>query len=125
MAREYVDFNAVLEKHRPIDKRLCNWAAWAVVHGGRFVQPMFRQYRADESFDDVHAQQKPMPIDPADALRIERAVVALPEPQKLAAVWFYRIKTQPMKACKALGVSRAGLAELIGTSRQILIDRGT
>lgn len=123
MTRAYVDFSHVSEKHREIDKRLYNWAAWCVVHGGRFVQPMFRNYRSDESFDDVHAQQKPLPIDPSDALKIERAVVMLPESHKLATVWFYRIKTQPMRACKALGVSRAGLAELIGDARQILLNR--
>ena len=124
MSRIYVDFNHVAEKHRAIDGRLINWSRWAVVHGARFIQPCFRGYRSDESFDDVHAQQKPLPIDPSDALKIERAVVMLPESHKLATVWFYRIKTQPMRACKALGVSRAGLAELIGDSRQMLLNRG-
>lgn len=123
MTRIYVDFNHVAEKHRAIDGRLINWSRWAVVHGARFVQPCFRNYRANENLDDVQGQQKPLPIDPSDALKIERAVVMLPESHKLATVWFYRIKTQPMRACKALGVSRAGLAELIGDSRQILLNR--
>ena len=120
----YVDFNAIEEKHRAIDKRLCNWAAWAVVHGSRFVSPMFRQYRSDESFDDVHDQQRPLPIDVSDALKIERAVVQLPENHKLATVWFYRIKCQPVRACKAIGVTRDGLAGLVRDSRSMLINRG-
>ena len=120
----YVDFNAVEDKHRAIDARLHNWSRWAVVHGSRFIQPMFRAYRSDESFDDVHDQQRPLPIDATDALKIERAVVQLPEPHKLATVWFYRIKCQPVKACKALGVSRDGLAGLIRDSRTMLINRG-
>lgn len=87
---------------------------------------MFKFYRAD-NFDDergAHAIDRPPPIDPSDALKIEKAVVQLPEKHKLATVWFYRIKCQPVKACKALGVSRLGLAGLIHDARAMLVNRG-
>lgn len=122
----YVDFHQIDEKHRAIDARLSNWARWCVVHGSRFVQPMFRYYRPD-NFDDErggHDVQTPDPIDPVDALKIERAVVQLPENHKLATVWFYRIKCQPVRACRAIGVTRDGLAGLVRDSRSMLINRG-
>lgn len=120
----YVDFNAVEEKHRAIDQRLRNWAAWATVHSSRFVQPMFAGYRPDESFDDVYNQQRPLPIDGKDAMLIEKAVCLLPENHRWATVWCYRIKSNPLKVCKALGVSREGLASLIRDSRTMLNNRG-
>lgn len=119
----YANLDEVALEHRVIDTRLHNWSRWAVVHGARFIQPMFKGYRADESFDDVQGQQRPLPIDANDALRIEKAVVQLPERHKLATVWFYRVKCQPVKACKAIGVSRLGLAELLHDARAILVNR--
>ena len=121
--RQYANLDEVKQEHRAIDRRLANWAAWCVVHGSRFIQPCFRGYRSDESFDDVHAQQRPLPIDPTDALKIEKAVVALPEKHKLSLVWFYRVKCQPVKACKVLGVTRLGLAGLIHDARAMLLNR--
>ena len=121
--RQYANLDEVKQEHRAIDARLANWSRWAVVHGSRFIQPCFRGYRSDESFDDVHAQQRPLPIDASDALKIEKAVVQLPEKHKLSLVWFYRIRCKPVKACKALGVTRLGLAGLIHDARAMLINR--
>lgn len=122
----YVDFSSVEPKHREIDGRLVNWSRWATVHARGFVQPMFKMYRPD-NFDDDRGSydfDRPAPIDSADALLIEKAVCKLPEGHKLATVWFYRVRVQPVRACKALGVSRGGLAQLIRDSRQMLVNRG-
>ena len=118
----YVDFNYVRPEHRQIDGQLINWARWSATHGTRFVQPMFRHYRADESFDDIQGQQRPLPIDPTDALKIERAICKLPENHRRATIWFYRIKVKPVYVCRALGVTRSGLGELITDSRQKLTE---
>lgn len=122
----YVDFNSVDPKHRAIDGRLCNWSRWATVHSRGFVQPMFRLYRPDEFGEDRGGidTDRPPPIDTADAVVIEKAVCKLPDNHKLATVWFYRVRVQPIRACKALGVSRSGLAELIRDARQMLVNRG-
>lgn len=87
---------------------------------------MFRLYRPDEFGEDRGGidTDRPPPIDTADAVVIEKAVCKLPDSHKLATVWFYRIRVQPVRACKALGVSRGGLAELIRGAREMLVNRG-
>lgn len=118
----YVDFNSVAPEHRQIDARLINWARWATVHAKSAVQPMSRFYRPD-NFDDDRGSydlDRPAHIDAQDAAFIERAVCKLPEINKLATVWFYRIRVRPVAACKAIGVSRDGLAGLIQGARSIL-----
>lgn len=119
----YTDFSVVDIGHKVIDARLTNWARWCRPAGSSFIQPMFRGYRADESFDDVNAQQKPLPIDVRDAVKVEKGVSGLPDNHRYATIWAYRVRTQPVKLCKELGVSREGLGILIRDSRQLLLNR--
>lgn len=118
----YIDFNHVAKEHRAIDARLHNWARWAAVHSRAAVQPMFRYYRPDNFGDDrgSYDTDRPVPVDPQDAAVVEGAVCKLPDDRKLATIWFYRIRTKPAHACKAIGVNRDGLAWLINDARGML-----
>lgn len=119
----YVDFNHVDEKHRAIDGRLVNWARWCVTNHRSFIQPMFRLYRSAEVWDHEKNQQKPQPIDPMDAQRIEKAVSVLPDGHRLAIRWCYIVRCRTVQVCKAIGVSRDGLVGLIAEGRQMLVNR--
>lgn len=120
----FIDFSYVEEKHRAIDLRLVNWSRWSTPRGASFIQPMFKGYRPDESMDDIQAQQRPLPIDPKDAARVEKGVCALPEKNREATVWAYRIGIRPLVMCRHLGVNKEGLALLIRDARTMLINRG-
>lgn len=121
MARSHVDFSAVEPKHRAIDARLVNWARWSVNRGGGDVSPMFRLYRSPEHWSE--AVGKPLPIDPYDAQKVQKAVSALPTPHRLALSWCYIRRTNPRRAAQTLGESLEGLAHLIRDGRQMLINR--
>lgn len=122
MPAVYVDFSEIAPQHREIDERCANWARWAVTNTRTMVLPMFRLYRSDEHWDEERAQ-KPTPIDPIDAQRIEKAVSKLPDKHRTAIRWCYIVRNQPLKMCKALGVSRRGLAYLVWESRVMLLNR--
>jgi len=121
--RKYADLSYVPPEQRDLDKRLVNWAKWANVYGGRFVQPMFKLYRPTENEAEGHAHSGSIPVDSSDALKIEKGVVQLPEKHKWAVYWAYRSKCNPTRACKVIGVSRDGLAALIQDGRQMLLNR--
>lgn len=123
MPAMYVDFNTVDPKHHAIDERARNWAAWCVTNSRSSVQPCFRLYRSDEHWDHSQDQQRPLPIDPIDAQKIEKAVSKLPDKHRTAIRWCYIIRSQPIRMCKLLGVSRRGLADLIWESRVMLLNR--
>lgn len=120
----YVDFNHVDQKHAEIHKRLENWARWCVTNTRGFVSPIFRLYRATEVWDHEQGQLLPPPIDPMDAQRMEKAVSKLPEKHRDAIRWCYIVRAQPVRMCRALGVSKAGLVDMIHEGRTMLVNRG-
>ena len=123
--RRYADLTTIPPQQRGIDLRLVNWARWARVYQSRFVAPMFRLYRPENNEAEGYTHEdKPPPIDPSDAIKVEKGVVQLPDAHKAAVFWFYRIGTRPTAACRAIGVSREGLASLIVDGRQMLVNRG-
>ena len=121
--KQYADLTYVPPEQRPLDLRLHNWARWATVHGARFIQPMFKLYRPEEMRDEDRHQGKSAPIDASDALKIEKAVVALPDKHKLAVIWAYRSRANTKQACQIIGVTRLGLAGLIVDGRQMMVNR--
>lgn len=122
MNRDFVDFFAVEPQHVAIHERLNAWASWVKVrpHGWQ-VSPMFRQYRS-------HAWQWERPevkvqANIPEALEIEQAVSQLPEKHRTAIRWQYVWCGSPLKACRELGVSKAGLMELVNQGRTMVRDR--
>jgi DNA-directed RNA polymerase specialized sigma24 family protein len=116
---EAVDYNHVPAHQRGIDERLTNWAKWCRASGGRTVHPMFRGYR------DNYWQAEPMPdyVSTIDATEVQKTMAHVPERQRIAVQWCYVIKSNPARMARELGVSRAGLLELINEGRTMISNR--
>lgn len=119
---EWVDYFAVADGHLAIHARLEQWARWVRVrpHGWQ-TAPMFRQYRS-------HAWQWETPevraaVNTLDAVAMERAVSALPQKNRDAIRWCYVLTGNPLAMARRLGVSRAGLMELVESGRTMLVNR--
>lgn len=117
--RETVDFNYVPPHQTAIHERLTNWSRWVRVrpHGWQ-THPMWRAARTNRQWDiDPHIH---VDCDTLDALLIERTVSKLPEKHRTATRWAYVLGNDPMGMARSLGVSRAGLLELICTGRTMV-----
>jgi len=127
-ARGYVDFNAVPEAHRQIDARLVNWGRWCHGPMRRDVSPMFRGMPREPQLRQP-GDIAPELMDPMDAVKLAKAVAGLPEKHRAALNWCYVMdprskEASPGRACKKLGTSLQGLADLLRDARQMLINRG-
>jgi DNA-directed RNA polymerase specialized sigma24 family protein len=123
MKREdHVDYFFVRDEHLAIHGRLEEWARWVRVrpHGWQ-VAPMFRQYRS-KAFQWHSPEIRPMTNIP-QALEIEKAVSLLPEKHRTAIRFAYVWCGSPVKLCRDLGVSKAGLLDLIHGARTMLKNR--
>ena len=121
--RQYVDFNTVPQSQREIDARLVNWGRWSLPGGlGLKRSPMFELYRSADPLRQ-YGSASAQPVDQADAERVQRAMVELTGPQRLALSWCYIRRNNPRRAAETIGVSLQGLRELIDTGRQALMAR--
>ena len=84
------------------------------------MQPMFRLYRPSGAWG---REASGVVIDAMDAQRLQKAVVALPEPHRIAISWWYNEGTQPLRVARRLAVSVAGLKRLVDDGRLMLINR--
>lgn len=126
--RGYVDLSAVLPLHRQIDARLANWGRWCQDTTRRNVSPMFRGMPRQPQLRR-YGEVAPELLDPMDASQIAKAVAHLPEKHRAALSWCYvqdpgSKEASPTRACKTLGTSFQGLADLLRDARQMLINRG-
>ena len=121
LMRVYVDFSSVETKHELIDQRLQNWARWSHNRGSGGASPMFRLYRSTE----VHAghESSGPVVDSLDAQRVQKAVTALPTNHRLALSWAYIKRNNPQRCAISLGLTLAGLAQMVRDSRQMLCNR--
>jgi DNA-directed RNA polymerase specialized sigma24 family protein len=62
-------------------------------------------------------------VDTSDAIKIAKAVVALPAPHRAAVNWSYIKPISPRRAAQAIGTSLEGLALYLRDGRQMLINR--
>jgi DNA-directed RNA polymerase specialized sigma24 family protein len=119
---DWVDFFQVHERHYEIDARLRAWASWVRVRPvGWQVAPMFRQYRSK-----AWQWERPEPraaLNIPEAVEMEKAVSLLPEKHRTAIRFAYVFCGSPGKVCRDLGVSKAGLMELIQNGRTMLVNR--
>lgn len=118
--KQQIDFHQVEPHQREIDQRLLNWGKWCNGGDAPAVSPMFRMCPPPPR---VRADVKPTTVDSGDACKIAKAVSALPAPHRAAVNWAYVKPTTPLKACRALGTTMAGLALLLRDGRQMLINR--
>ena len=116
-----VDFSDIPAHQSGVHARLENWGRWCHGAGHAQVSPMFRMYRST----DLWAALPPpsVPVDTADAARIAKAVVALPEDHRHAASWYYINKGSPARACRLIGCGMTHLARLVVDGRTMLINR--
>jgi len=120
-----IDFHIVEEKHAGIHSRLLNWARWCNGSGGPSMSPMFRLFvsparaRAGEVSSVVS-----VPVDKADAIRIAKAVIALPDGHRAAIQWSYVKPVNPRRAAASIGTTLEGLALYVRDGRQMLVNRG-
>ena len=127
--REYVDFAAVPPSQWAIHDRLENWARWSRGDGGEKARmadpsPMFSLYRSSDARREYGAATA-TPVDKPDALKIHFAIIAPTfDPQARRALqWSYLRPRDPAGTARELGVTLAGLRDLVRAGRQMLIDR--
>jgi DNA-directed RNA polymerase specialized sigma24 family protein len=119
---DHVDYFIVRDEHLAIHERLEQWARWVRVrpHGWQ-VAPMFRQYRSK-----AWQWERPDPkltTNIPQAVEMEKAVSLLPEKHRAAIRFAYVWCGSPVRICRDLGVSKAGLLELIHAGRAMLKNR--
>lgn len=121
MKRDSIDFHRVPETQWPIHGRLLNWAQWCRSSGHRNVHPMFRGYRSSDQWSGHVVGD---PVDSADAVRVQKVFVGLPELHRHALQWFYVYPVAPRRMAQALGLTLDGLAQCVIDGRTMMKNRG-
>jgi len=115
-----VDFEAIPAQQEQIHARLRNWARWCRGRPTSNAAPIFRLYRST----DIHeGHNTTVPVDGLDAARIAKGIGGLPESHRHGLQWYYVHPVAPTRAAKTLGLTLAGLAELVIDGRTMLINR--
>ena len=120
--QETVDYNHIKPEHEAIHARLENWSRWVRVRPhGWSTHPMWRSALTSRQWDvSPHIGT---PVDTLDAALMEKAVYALPEKHREAVRWWYVYRRDPAAMARNLGVSKQGLADLVGSGRTMLQNR--
>lgn len=116
-----IDHFHVRDEHAAIHRRLENWARWATPRMAYAQGPIWRLGKSNSR--QWHAPELRESTDPLDALKVERAVYALPDKERFAVRWSYVWKFSPAKACRMCAVSQEGLLELVSRGRTMLVNR--
>ena len=119
-----IDFHAVEAKHAAIHDRLLNWARWCNGSGGPSQSPMFRLFVSPARARAGEVAHFSIPVDKSDAIRIAKAVIALPDGHRAAVQWAYVKPVSPRRAASNIGTTLTGLALLVRDGRQMLVNRG-
>lgn len=123
MRRDVIDLHAVPEHQIGMHVRLENWGRWCFGTGHAQMAPMFRMYRSTEVHTSYGGMTNSAPVDTADAAKIARGVVALPEDHRHALSWHYVNQGSPARACRRIGCSMEHLARLVVDGRTMLMNR--
>jgi hypothetical protein len=117
-----VDFFLVESHQLAIHARLNNWANYVRDRPSRFVSPIWKLGKSNGR--QWHAPSYGTPIDSLDGHKLEKAVADLPEKHRDALRWSYCYPyILPHKVRKHLGVTDAGLMELVRSGRAMLVNR--
>lgn len=116
-----IDFGHVAESHADIHARLLNWAMWCRSSGfASNVHPMFRDYRARDPGVPMARNQ----VDTLDAVRAQKAFMALPEKHRWTLNWSYcRPYIPVLRVREALGLTTPALFELLNDARSMMKNR--
>lgn len=121
MRRDAIDIFHVEQGHQAIHARLLNWAAWARVRPNYAQCPMFRALGVKSNSWQWHAPEIRDTIDTLDAMRLEKAVAALPDKLRTATRWWYVFQSPPVRRmCQHLGCTTDGLLKMCADSRTML-----
>ena len=115
-----MDFHEVPPTHQAMHERLLNWARWVHGSAGSKCAPMFANYRSTEVWADRVASA---PLDTLDAHNLEKAVGRLPIKHRESVRWHYVRSSNPSGCARKLGLTLAGLAQMVHDGRQMLINR--
>lgn len=121
MKTRAVDFHHVDETHKAIDDKLRNWAAWVEVRIPSWTSPIWKLGRSQAR--QWHAPELRPECDILDAMKMEKAVFALPEKHRNAIRWCYVYKYGEDRFRKKEGHTREGLAQILHQARQMLENR--
>lgn len=122
--RAVIDFAYVPANQTEIHERLENWARWQRGGSPGNVHPMFRQYKA--YMMKYREQEAPRTeVDQLDAVAVQKVMAHLPQSHRLAVQWCYVQRSNPLRVCQALGVSKQGLLDLITAGRTMVNNRLT
>lgn len=122
MKRDFTDFSIVPDHQLAIHARLDNWGRWCKGSGFAQISPMFRLFRSSEARRAY--VECPIMVDEADAAKMAKGVLALPEKHRYSIHWYYADGEIPMKrAQQVIGCSRAELAVYVIDARQMMLNR--
>ncbi len=124
MKRDAVDFQVVPIHQDAMHLRLENWGRWSNPPGLPDIAPGFDRVKSDEFDPDKESTSSlRSPVDVRDAIKIQSAMHFMPIKHRQALAWYYVTPSAPIKACRRIGCTAAGLVELVDDARQILINR--
>lgn len=121
MKRDFTDFSIVPDHQLAIHARLDNWGRWCYGAGYAQMSPMFRLYRSSSA--RTAYIENSIPVDTADAAKIAKGVIALPEDHRHSINWYYINRGSPRRACQAIGCTQDMLAQYVSDGRQMMLDR--
>ena len=116
--RMTVDHTRVPPEQREIHETLLNWARWVKPRHAREVHPMFRQYR--------HGYEESSPRADCDLIKaqqIEKLIGTMPKDHALVLRWWYVFTIEPYKVCRHMGLTNAGLAQMVIDARFMVRNR--
>lgn len=126
MKREPIDLFHVERRHSAIHARLLNWASWARVRPSYAQCPMFKALGVKSNSWQWHMPQIRDTVDIIDAMKVEKAVIALPEKHRIATQWWYVFQSPTVRVmCQRLGVTQDSMLKLCADSRTMLDNRLT
>lgn len=121
-----IDFHRVEEHQQGIHTRLLNWARWCHGRDGQSgaCSPMWNLSHTPPGARAEYAMSTPSPVDKMDAQAMAKGVAALPSMHRALVQWAYVKPIAPRRVAKELGLSFAGMYQLLRDGRQMLINRG-
>lgn len=114
------DYSRVPDNCKEIDAMLVNWAKWVMVKPQAWrTHPMFAQYRSKSWQWEMPVVV--IPVDGIEAMRVEKAVGALPEKVRDVIRWAYVFTHIPDNIIRRnLGLTRESLLICLNNGRNML-----
>lgn len=121
MKREAIDFFLVADRHLVIHDRLTNWARYVAVRQIQHQASIWRMGKSNGR--QWHQPELSVPVNQLDGHKMEKAVADLPDMHRDALRWSYVYRINPSHMRRYLGVTDAGLYQLVKDGRNMLVNR--